>query len=331
MARSRIITIIPSMQRSFKIGEVLDEVGSFTQDRLTAIAGELGAKPVMVPVTVRVDSQPEKISHTYRYELAREPRLTPELVNLVLANSLARRTDAGLFGTVELHASLELTGGQSLELNSTFAMERDPALPILASLSVVRPLDVLWRNEFGPPLVKSIAVEAKLSREVRALRVEVVSVRQGPYRPGEHVVVSVGLRAEEQPLKFHDLEFDLPEGFEPGDYDLQVGGAAEANQLELRIGGAMHPQTAAGLVDAIRAMRQDGPLYLMIVGKGSSVRVGEALLNQLPLSYATQIAPQQGDQRASRNLQSVLLETQQSLGAYVSGSSHATLRVRQPK
>lgn len=331
MATSRIVTIVPSLSRSFKMGEVVEEVGAFTQDRLTAIAGELGRKAALIPVEVEVQTQPEGRSQSYKFEIARDPRLTPELVQMALANAMLRRNDSGTAGTVELNGEIELSDGNTVKLGATMAMERDPMLPILAAIGVARPFSILWSNDFGPPLVKRVKAKAVISHEVRRLRVDYVSVRQSGYRPGEAASVEVGLKPDDGVLRVQRFEVPLPASMQPGEYELAVGGAVEANQVEFKAGGALRPQSHAALVDALQSLRQEGPLFIQLIGKGTSVRYGEALLSDVPLSFAAQVAPRDGDGRASKTALSLLHEQSHAMRAFVFGEGRATLKVRSPR
>jgi SpoIVB peptidase S55 len=328
MASSKIVTIIASLQRSFKMGEVGQEVGALTQDRLTAIAGELGRHASVIPLSVEIESQPEGKKNSYSFEVARDPRLTPELMQMVLANALTRRTDAGITGTVEVEGEMQLEGGDTVKLSSLMAMERDPLLPIFAALSVVRPFDVLWRNDFGGPMVKSLKVKAKLDRNVHRQHIEYMTVRQSPYAPGDTVGIELGMKADDKPIESRRLSLVLPDTLEPGDYELLVGGAQEANNNEMKFVGPMHPLSRDSLLAALQSIRTDGPLYVQLFARGGSIRMGEAMLTDVPLSFAQQIAPREGDGRASRTPVSLILEEKHPQASFTHGDGRAVLKIR---
>src|SRR5215471_19046984 len=52
MSAGYVISLLPNLQNSFKLAVPLDVVGSFQQDRSTGIAGTVGVKSKMIPVTV---------------------------------------------------------------------------------------------------------------------------------------------------------------------------------------------------------------------------------------------------------------------------------------
>ena len=330
MTASQIITIIPSLQRSFKLGQTEEVIGSFTQDRLTAIAGQIGLKADTVSVTVEVHGEPENSTHTYHYRLARDPKLTPDLIQLVLANSFQRRNEAGLFGSAAVDTQYLLEDGTTLAWHSRIAMDRDQSLPTVAAMSVAQPAQILWHNDFGPPLLHAISVKATLSREVKGLNVETIGVRPNGYAPGETIQVHLGTRSPGNGgLTFRDVPFTLPRGLEAGDYELTVGGAGEANGIEIHTGGFLRPLTAKALVAALAHIRPDGPLYLMLSGPGGSLRVGEALVINPPLTFLQQAGPREGDGRAQQTNQAIFAEKSVDLGAFVLGGAQTTVRVRE--
>jgi len=328
MAATSILAIIPSFQRSFKLGQVGKKIGTFTQDRLTAMSGELGLAAQILPVKVEVREE-EHQPHRYEYEVARDPKLTPELVQLVLASSFARQTDAGVVGTAALSAQVTLVDGNLLELHENVAMDRDLSVPILAALTISRSIDLLWHNDFGPPLVKAMSVKADLSRVNLARRIDVLQVRNSRLAPGENLSLRVGLRTENEPLHFEEISVLMTSPVTAGDYELTVCSANEANQIENRIGGPAKPQSADELIQALRGQRTNGFLYVLLVGRGPSLRVGETLLTKVPLSFATQMISGEGDQRLSHNPESIVLEQNYQLLGVVMGSAQASIHIRE--
>ena len=56
MTRAYVYTVLPSLSSSAKLSSTNDVIGTFLQDRATAIAGRLGAGPSLLPVTLTLDS-----------------------------------------------------------------------------------------------------------------------------------------------------------------------------------------------------------------------------------------------------------------------------------
>src|SRR5712691_4937936 len=56
MTRAYVYTVLPSLFSSAKLSATSEVIGTFLQDRATAIAGRLGPGPHMVPVTISLQS-----------------------------------------------------------------------------------------------------------------------------------------------------------------------------------------------------------------------------------------------------------------------------------
>jgi len=56
MTRAYVYTVLPSLFSSAKLSATGDVIGTFTQDRATAIAGRIGPAPSLLPVTMTLES-----------------------------------------------------------------------------------------------------------------------------------------------------------------------------------------------------------------------------------------------------------------------------------
>src|SRR5204862_65558 len=65
MTRAYVYTVLPSLFSSMKLSSTGEVIGTFLQDRATAIAGKLGPGPRMIPVTITLESsrQPKHSVH----------------------------------------------------------------------------------------------------------------------------------------------------------------------------------------------------------------------------------------------------------------------------
>src|SRR5580765_2847473 len=57
MTRAYVYTVLPSLASSIKLSTTGDVIGTFLQDRATAIAGRLGPAPRMIPITLTLKSE----------------------------------------------------------------------------------------------------------------------------------------------------------------------------------------------------------------------------------------------------------------------------------
>jgi len=80
-ARAEVITLLPTLQSSFKISAAREMMGAISQDRNTAVFGELGRTVPMVPLTVGVARAGQTLD-TYNTRMVDDRLLSPLLVQI---------------------------------------------------------------------------------------------------------------------------------------------------------------------------------------------------------------------------------------------------------
>ena len=90
MTSAEIVAILPSNLSSFKIANAGEVIGTVRQDRLSAIYGEIGPGPTMIPITVNTPQR------TLNFSTVRHPRLTPMIAATGLTQAVLGSNDAGL-------------------------------------------------------------------------------------------------------------------------------------------------------------------------------------------------------------------------------------------
>ena len=70
MTRAYVYTVLPSLFSSSKLSTTGEVIGTFLQDRATAIAGRLGPGPSLIPVSVSLQAA-RGATHTFRFEVVR--------------------------------------------------------------------------------------------------------------------------------------------------------------------------------------------------------------------------------------------------------------------
>lgn len=115
MAAAEIVTILPSNLSSFKISNTGRVIGTVRQDRLSAIYGEIGPAPEMVPVTVVTPQR------TLRFFTVRHSRLTPTVAAAGLAQAVLGSNDAGLTEGFRVGIEAEFPGGEGMVTEELYA------------------------------------------------------------------------------------------------------------------------------------------------------------------------------------------------------------------
>ncbi len=120
MCTADIVAILPSNMQSTKLANTGAVIGTITQDRLSAISGELGAGPAMVDVEVKVDSHKDA-PRTLHFSVARQQQLTPTLVAAGVTQAILGSNDAGLANGFKLSSNVEFRAAQKLSFQTLYA------------------------------------------------------------------------------------------------------------------------------------------------------------------------------------------------------------------
>src|SRR5262249_10119965 len=86
-ARSAVLTLLPSINSSFKVSSARELMGVIQQDRNTAVTGELGARAALVPVSIAMTRAGRKLD-SYNMHMVADGLLSPLLVQMAVFSSI---------------------------------------------------------------------------------------------------------------------------------------------------------------------------------------------------------------------------------------------------
>jgi hypothetical protein len=120
MCSADIVAILPSNMQSMKLANTGAVIGTITQDRLSAISGQLGPGPAMVDVTVTVDTH-KAAPRTLHFSVARQQQLTPTLVAAGVSQAILGSNDSGLANGFKLSSNVEFPAAQALAFQTIYS------------------------------------------------------------------------------------------------------------------------------------------------------------------------------------------------------------------
>ena len=120
MCEAEIVTILPSNMQSIKVANTGAVIGTIAQDRLSAIAGTLGAGPTLIPVEVVVQPQHGE-PHSLHFSVVRQAQLTPAVVAAGVTQAILGSNDAGLSEGFRLSSDVNFAAGQALASKTLYA------------------------------------------------------------------------------------------------------------------------------------------------------------------------------------------------------------------
>ncbi len=277
MTQAEVLTVFPSLYRSFKFAATGPVIGSITQDRSTGILGTFGTRAPMVPITLRISSDAGIAPQTYRFEAVHNSMLTPILSALAIDNvvtTLEKRTGERTL----VWKSTIRTPGRTIRWDSVFSglSAREEAVSSLAVLT-----NYLMANEFRDLTILGMDVEISHSDRLQSARVVHVEARKERVRPGEEVPVWVDLVDFRGSSRRVVMTLKVPADTPPGTLNVFVGDGTSATAYDLAA-VPPDPQSLDQALDFLGRIRPANSLNLLSYRRAPGAIVGGEPLPSLP-------------------------------------------------
>jgi hypothetical protein len=278
MTESSVVTVIPSVNNSFKLAIPGQMVGAISQDRASGIFGQLGQAPKMVPVKINLRTSRDR-SETYSYEIANDSFLTPLLLNISIFNTIIS-SERGLGdSTITIKGSIEVKGHEAIQLDQRFSAANSP---VLAAGSVAGPISSLLGSGFDDVQIEGINLDITSSDSRYSGTLERIAVDRTEVRRGEKIEVQAYVRTESGKQFVERIPVTIPEDATPGQLLVFVGDGGA-----LQEGSPMKsfvPQDLSQLVRAINKIKKSDRLYVKLFRITPGAVIGTDELPNLPPS-----------------------------------------------
>ncbi|MEP6993603.1 MAG: SpoIVB peptidase S55 domain-containing protein [Acidobacteriota bacterium] len=280
MASADILTVLPSLYRSFKFSTTGALLGSVSQDRSTGILGSFGKAPMMVPVTIRMSSE-DLAPQTFHFEVVHNAMLTPILLAMAIDNVLTTLEKRAGERTIVWKSAIQ-TSERTVRWDSVFSglTAREEAVTSLALLT-----NYLMANEFHDLSIRGVEVEISHSDRMQSARVVNVEAQREKVRPGESVPIWVDLEDFRAGPRRVVMTAKVPDDAPPGPLTIFVGDGNAATAYDLAL-YPPDPHSLDQVLDFLARVRPPNTLNLLAYRTASGAVVNGQMLAALPPTRA---------------------------------------------
>ncbi len=194
-ATARVLHILVSEQRSFKIAESLTPLGTLIHDRQAAIVIDSKREASRIPVRLRVHGAEGAPKTEWNVEVASHRLLSPMLTFTVIANAI--KTTVADVGDVIYRAKsrVGVEGRGVIELEDYGFVTSGPSSPnLLASLRMFSLMEAAFGNPFETSRITSVELDLTLQFNREIFQVVDASVSHEVVDPGTTIPLYVRLR-----------------------------------------------------------------------------------------------------------------------------------------
>jgi hypothetical protein len=329
-ALAEVLTLLPNLSSSFKISTTREWMGTITQDRNTAVVGELGRTSKMVPVEVKVARSGGLPVAGYRMELVNDSTLTPMLLQMAVFSAIDATERTLGSSTFSVTGRIEFQdGGIPIQISNLYS--GDFNIPMQASLAAAVPLSYALQSGFDALKVSNIRLNVEAFDDKKQAQIDQVMVSKSTVRPGEFVELTVTLAGENGKEIVRKGKYTVPMGAANGPLCFTVADGNTTNMMEYRFLLGSQPKSAAQVVSFLNGLRPSTAAYVRVWRPDASYQVqGEDLPNP-PASISMILNRSQGSLASSGALRnSKLAELVLNAGdLVVSGSKTVQVEIKE--
>jgi hypothetical protein len=247
-AVARVLHVLASFQRSFKIAEPVSPLGTMIQDRQAAIVVDTTLQPAMIPVHLRITGVPTEQRTDWRFEVASHRAITPLVIGTSIQSAVKAIASDNEHVMFEARSRVRIDGvAQPIELvDRGFASTGASQTSALGQIRAFDAIEVAYANPFRETRVLEVDVEIALRFAHDTAEIVDASVERTEVNPGEPVEVRVVLRRWSGDEEVRRFRVAIPESAAGQSVQIlvQPGSDAEIERPEPR-----------GLDDVIEAVR----------------------------------------------------------------------------
>ncbi len=280
MTRAYVYTLLPSLSSSSKISTTGEIIGTFQQDRSTAIAGTLGRPPRTIPVNLTLETE-RGLKRKFHYDVVNDQMFTPLLTYVSILNTLSSyERDFGAV-TYTVKGQAFVSKHDPVTLEDVFTGDQPS---IGAATYIVAPIAFLLGNDFEPVDIDHVDLDIRTNDQPRTAKLERVWLDAVRTRAGDTVPLKMLIRTYRGEEIVRTVPVTIPANAS-GTLSVMVSDGSHLSQWER--GELRQPLEPRGLSQMIRELNKahkNNTLYVRLLAADAGGVVGGEYLSALPPS-----------------------------------------------
>jgi hypothetical protein len=285
MATGKVHTVVSNVFRSFKFASAEQIVGALTVDESTAIRGDIGREPRMIPLTIAVSRYNDAQKRIYNCRLVDNQLLTPLVLRYTLYGAALMLGGLPPDHMIRYKVKIDTAAGESIAFENISTGSGIAELLTEGTGSVV----LLLNNPYKSVELASIDVDISILPDNVISHIWSADLSDAKVKAGGEVELDVVIESWLAEKKKYHARLTVPRELRPGKYDLLVcGGGGYLQFLRRTAPYRFVPENFPGLIEAmnnILHIKRDN-LYCILVLPPGGVVMEKAELPDLPATKA---------------------------------------------
>jgi hypothetical protein len=345
MTKAEVVATLASPLNAFKIINTTETVGSFTEDRASAVMGRFGVEARMIPVSVEVvrtqvsesrlgapvSAAPVKVP--MRFEVLNNRELTPSAMLVSVYQSLSGTNGAAAEMSYRMSGELTLKGLPPVRLSGVMAPNEMNPGAIAAALYVNDRFGRLYSNAVEQPEVTGLRLRMEAIPGRQTALLEGARLGRTEAHAGDTVEVEATLHPYQAQARVVRMQVKLPESVAVGPLRVVVSDGATVDRLmtppAAGLGAvAQHPLALADAVAQMNRSHANDAIYVTLLDHAAQAELDGQALPEVPLSMANVLEPLKASQRVQLSGESLVEAGRVQTEYAVTGAQVLTLTIR---
>ncbi len=319
MAGAEVITVINSLQRSFKLSATGPVVGTIYQDRVTGVAGKLGEAPPMIDLTIRLRSRGGDVREL-NGQLFKHPQFTPLFAGMSLFEALLSGIESSTEQTFFLNTRIHTDELPTIELSQSAS---GPTSAVSLASDFLQRFRNFMVNPFEEPGVQRLEFDVEIEDRWQLSGLQSIQIEQTVIRPGDTVTLNITSLNYQNDLTTHRISVPIPASLKKGqNLVLFVGDAGSADSID----GIQNipPSSLIDLADSWEGLRDKRNMYVKLLKPAEGLRMNGQSMHDLPPSIQQMLNAPANIIRREPLSETTIWETQQETNGEFQGSARLT-------
>ena len=325
MTKADVVATLASPLNAFKIVNTTETIGSFTEDRSSAIRGVPGESARMIPVAIHTHGGLH--DRTLHVEVIDNPDVTPGALMVSLYESLLETNSYSEELTYQLKGTVAIDGYPELHLQSLIAPTDALPSALRAALTVGQRFQAVYGNSARVRKIQRIDLDVDSLPGRRSVQLERAQATQPAAHAGDTVMVQATLRPFRGEAKDLRIPITLPTTLNPGPLRILLSDGATLDRLTSTTPATEGPIELSSIIHQLNSAHSDDKLYVTLLLPNAQAVVDGRTLSSIPVSMANVLEPLRTNRGISLNGESVAAVTSIPMDAMLTGMQVVSIEI----
>lgn len=340
LSKVNVLATLPSMMGSSKMVIATDIIGSFRQDRLTGLYGDLGKQAPMAPVKVSFTSLANQ-KREFNLNIAQDRsinNLIPLYLRIALIQALTSGRLSGSFNSIYLNCTVTLTDGRIVKIDDFFSSRRefgffDPGSDVNSACDLVASaLGVLMVNDFQKPDIAAISVKTCEIAGENVAKINTIWQDKEEVRPGDSLHLAITLKTTFGKSLQVNKSFYVPVNLDAQTLTIIVSSGDALTNYEVQTNRLKYvPVSFNHILKILDERRKNNHLYMQVQVEDKGLMLEGEELSALPPSVMDIMNSTNSNGTSNKTQARIIHEESVVLDYAITGARRITVRIKQPQ